>query len=48
PEEKQKASAAFVQLQSAMEVLGFTAIEQKAIWHVLAAIYHLGAAGACR
>uniref|UniRef100_F6WUI3 Myosin 18b n=1 Tax=Xenopus tropicalis TaxID=8364 RepID=F6WUI3_XENTR len=48
PEEKQKASAAFVQLQSAMEVLGFTAIEQKAIWHVLAGIYHLGAAGACR
>ncbi|KAM4808061.1 unconventional myosin-XVIIIb [Rhinophrynus dorsalis] len=48
PEEKQKASAAFVQLQSAMEVLGFTVNEQKAIWHVLAGIYHLGAAGACR
>ncbi|XP_063310710.1 unconventional myosin-XVIIIb isoform X1 [Pelobates fuscus] len=48
PEEKQKASAAFMQLQSAMEALGFTVNEQKAIWHVLAGIYHLGAAGACR
>ncbi|KAM4049146.1 unconventional myosin-XVIIIb [Anomaloglossus baeobatrachus] len=48
PEEKQKASAGFEQLQSAMEVLGFTVSEQKAIWHVLAGIYHLGAAGACK
>uniref|UniRef100_A0A8C5LTT9 Myosin XVIIIB n=1 Tax=Leptobrachium leishanense TaxID=445787 RepID=A0A8C5LTT9_9ANUR len=48
PEEKQKATAAFIQLQSAMEALGFTVNEQKAIWHVLASIYHLGAAGACR
>ncbi|XP_069476372.1 unconventional myosin-XVIIIb [Ambystoma mexicanum] len=48
PEEKQKASASFVQLQAAMETLGFAAREQKAIWHVLAGIYHLGAAGACR
>ncbi|XP_018415994.1 PREDICTED: unconventional myosin-XVIIIb [Nanorana parkeri] len=48
PEEKQKATAAFVQLQSAMEVLGFTVNEQKAIWRVVAGIYHLGAAGACR
>ncbi|XP_056374046.1 unconventional myosin-XVIIIb [Hyla sarda] len=48
PEEKQKASAGFEQLQSAMEVLGFTVNEQKAIWHVLAGIYHLGAAGACK
>ncbi|XP_069817429.1 unconventional myosin-XVIIIb isoform X2 [Dendropsophus ebraccatus] len=48
PEEKQKASAGFDQLQSAMEVLGFTVNEQKAIWHVLAGIYHLGAAGACK
>lgn len=31
-----------------METLGFSAGEQKAIWHVLAGIYHLGAAGACR
>ncbi|XP_078521685.1 unconventional myosin-XVIIIb [Lissotriton helveticus] len=48
PEEKQKASASFVQLQAAMETLGFAVSEQKAIWHVLAGIYHLGAAGACR
>ncbi|XP_064424299.1 unconventional myosin-XVIIIb isoform X3 [Latimeria chalumnae] len=48
PEEKQKASAVFGQLQAAMESLGFTASEQRAIWHVLAAIYHLGAAGTCK
>ncbi|XP_040272499.1 unconventional myosin-XVIIIb isoform X1 [Bufo bufo] len=48
PEEKQKASTGFEQLQSAMEVLGFMVNEQKAIWHVLASIYHLGAAGACK
>uniref|UniRef100_A0A8C8S369 Myosin XVIIIB n=1 Tax=Pelusios castaneus TaxID=367368 RepID=A0A8C8S369_9SAUR len=47
-EEKQKASAAFAQLQAAMETLGITANEQNAIWRVLAAIYHLGAAGACK
>ncbi|XP_075754995.1 unconventional myosin-XVIIIb isoform X3 [Pelodiscus sinensis] len=47
-EEKQKASAAFVQLQAAMETLGITADEQSAIWRVLAGIYHLGAAGACK
>lgn len=47
-EEKQRASVAFTKLLAAMETLGFSATEQKAIWHVLAAIYHLGAAGACR
>ncbi|XP_078410574.1 unconventional myosin-XVIIIb-like [Cetorhinus maximus] len=47
-EEKQRASSAFSRLQAAMETLGFTADEQLAIWHVLAAIYHLGAAGACK
>ncbi|XP_077776126.1 unconventional myosin-XVIIIb isoform X4 [Podarcis muralis] len=47
-EEKQKASAAFAQLQAAMEILGIVVEEQKAIWRVLAAIYHLGAAGACK
>uniref|UniRef100_UPI00398F2618 unconventional myosin-XVIIIb-like isoform X2 n=1 Tax=Pristiophorus japonicus TaxID=55135 RepID=UPI00398F2618 len=47
-EEKQRASSAFSRLQAAMATLGFTAEEQKAIWHVLAAIYHLGAAGACK
>uniref|UniRef100_A0A4W5MJ62 Myosin motor domain-containing protein n=1 Tax=Hucho hucho TaxID=62062 RepID=A0A4W5MJ62_9TELE len=31
-----------------METLGFSADEQQAIWHVLAGLYHLGAAGACK
>ncbi|XP_062445731.1 unconventional myosin-XVIIIb [Rhea pennata] len=48
PEEKQKASAAFAQLQAAMGTLGITVEEQQAIWRVLAGIYHLGAAGACK
>uniref|UniRef100_A0A3B5MPJ2 Myosin motor domain-containing protein n=1 Tax=Xiphophorus couchianus TaxID=32473 RepID=A0A3B5MPJ2_9TELE len=47
-EEKQRASVAFTKLLAAMETLNFSAGEQKAIWHVLAAIYHLGAAGACK
>lgn len=47
-EEKQRASVAFSKLLIAMQTLGFTVGEQKAIWHVLAGIYHLGAAGACR
>lgn len=47
-EEKQRASVAFSKLLIAMQTLGFTAGEQKAIWHVLAGIYHLGEAGACR
>lgn len=48
PEEKQKASAMFAQLQAAMGTLGITAEEQAAVWRVLAGIYHLGAAGACK
>ncbi|NWX21862.1 MY18B protein, partial [Aegotheles bennettii] len=48
PEEKQKASVAFAQLRAAMGMLGITAEEQMAIWCVLAGIYHLGAAGACK
>ncbi|XP_072570134.1 unconventional myosin-XVIIIb isoform X2 [Paramormyrops kingsleyae] len=47
-EERQKASAAFSKLVAAMESLDFSANEQRAIWHVLAGIYHLGAAGACK
>ncbi|XP_039360978.1 unconventional myosin-XVIIIb isoform X2 [Mauremys reevesii] len=47
-EEKQKASVAFAQLQAAMETLRITVEEQTAIWRVLAGIYHLGAAGACK
>ncbi|KAI4557478.1 hypothetical protein MJT46_014157 [Ovis ammon polii x Ovis aries] len=48
PEDKQRAAAAFAQLQGAMETLGISDGEQRAIWRVLAAIYHLGAAGACK
>ncbi|XP_053444952.1 unconventional myosin-XVIIIb isoform X2 [Nycticebus coucang] len=48
PEDKQKAAAAFAQLQGAMEILDISESEQRAIWRVLAAIYHLGAAGACK
>ncbi|NXW40067.1 MY18B protein, partial [Nyctiprogne leucopyga] len=48
PEEKQKASAAFAHLRAAMGTLGITAEEQAAVWRVLAGIYHLGAAGACK
>lgn len=48
PEEKQKASVAFAQLRAAMATLGITAEEQAAVWRVLAGIYHLGAAGACK
>ncbi|CAB1318762.1 unnamed protein product, partial [Coregonus sp. 'balchen'] len=47
-EEKQRASVAFTKLLVAMEKLGFSANEQRAIWHVLAGLYHLGAAGACK
>ncbi|KFM09891.1 Unconventional myosin-XVIIIb, partial [Aptenodytes forsteri] len=48
PEEKQKASAAFAQLRAAMGTLGITVEEQAAVWRILAGIYHLGAAGACK
>ncbi|XP_054450403.1 unconventional myosin-XVIIIb [Pteronotus mesoamericanus] len=48
PEDKQRAAAAFAELQGAMETLGISESEQRAIWRVLAAIYHIGAAGACK
>ncbi|XP_078680544.1 unconventional myosin-XVIIIa-like isoform X5 [Branchiostoma floridae x Branchiostoma belcheri] len=47
-DDRQRASLAWARLQGAMEVLGFTEDEQKAIWSVLAAVYHLGAAGAVK
>uniref|UniRef100_A0A4W3J6Y9 Myosin XVIIIB n=1 Tax=Callorhinchus milii TaxID=7868 RepID=A0A4W3J6Y9_CALMI len=47
-EEKQRASLGFSRVQAALETLGVTADEQRAIWHVLASIYHLGAAGVCK
>ncbi|NXO01489.1 MY18B protein, partial [Rhinopomastus cyanomelas] len=48
PEEKQRASTAFAQLQAALGTLGITGEEQAALWRILAGIYHLGAAGACK
>ncbi|KFP88850.1 Unconventional myosin-XVIIIb, partial [Acanthisitta chloris] len=48
PEEKQRASAAFAQLRAAMGTLGITTEEQVAVWRILAGIYHLGVAGACK
>lgn len=48
PEEKQKAAQQFSKLQTAMKVLGISPDEQKACWLILAAIYHLGAAGATK
>ncbi|XP_029028082.1 unconventional myosin-XVIIIa isoform X2 [Betta splendens] len=48
PEEKQKASQHFTKLQAAMKVLGISSEEQRAIWFILGAIYHLGAAGATK
>uniref|UniRef100_A0A8C1GXW3 Myosin XVIIIAb n=1 Tax=Cyprinus carpio TaxID=7962 RepID=A0A8C1GXW3_CYPCA len=47
-EDKQKASQQFTKLQAAMKVLGISSDEQKALWLILAAIYHLGAAGATK
>ncbi|XP_032898955.1 unconventional myosin-XVIIIb [Amblyraja radiata] len=47
-EGKQRASQAFSKLLVAMETLGFKMEEQRALWHVLAGIYHLGAAGVCK
>nr|XP_020015384.1 unconventional myosin-XVIIIa isoform X1 [Castor canadensis] len=48
PEEKQKAAQQFSKLQAAMKVLTISPDEQKAFWLILAAIYHLGAAGATK
>ncbi|XP_077578194.1 myosin-XVIIIa isoform X2 [Stigmatopora nigra] len=48
PEDKQRASQQFTKLQAAMKVLGISCEEQKALWLILGAIYHLGAAGATK
>ncbi|XP_058707534.1 unconventional myosin-XVIIIb isoform X2 [Poecile atricapillus] len=48
PEDKQRAAVAFSQLRAAMGTLGITTEEQAALWRILAGIYHLGAAGACK
>uniref|UniRef100_A0A8C5T4Y7 Myosin XVIIIA n=1 Tax=Malurus cyaneus samueli TaxID=2593467 RepID=A0A8C5T4Y7_9PASS len=48
PEEKQKATQQFSKLLAAMKVMGISGDEQKALWLILGAIYHLGAAGATK
>lgn len=48
PEEKQRATQQFTKLQAAMKVLGVSGEEQKALWLILGAVYHLGAAGATK
>ncbi|MCJ8742359.1 hypothetical protein PDJAM_G00081270 [Pangasius djambal] len=47
-DEKQRATVEFGRLLASMNTLGFSPDEQRAIWHVLAGIYHLGMAGACK
>ncbi|KAM9455976.1 unconventional myosin-XVIIIb [Clarias gariepinus] len=47
-DEKQRAIVEFGRLLAAMNTLGFSPDEQRAIWHVLAGIYHLGIAGVCK
>ncbi|XP_073524032.1 unconventional myosin-XVIIIa isoform X14 [Phyllobates terribilis] len=47
-EDKQKSAQLFSKLQAAMKILGISAEEQKAFWLILAAIYHLGSAGATK
>ncbi|KAM4743337.1 unconventional myosin-XVIIIa isoform 3-T4 [Anableps anableps] len=47
-EDKQRAVQQFTKLQAAMKVLGISVEEQRALWLILGAIYHLGAAGATK
>ncbi|XP_068455923.1 unconventional myosin-XVIIIa-like isoform X4 [Clinocottus analis] len=47
-EDKQRASQMFSKLQAAMKVLGISGDEQRAVWLVLGAVYHLGSAGATK
>uniref|UniRef100_A0A1L8E4V2 Putative myosin n=1 Tax=Nyssomyia neivai TaxID=330878 RepID=A0A1L8E4V2_9DIPT len=44
-EDRQKASTEFVRLVQAFSMLNVEVSSVKALWHVLAAIYHLGVAG---
>jgi hypothetical protein len=47
-EDKQKAMLEFARVCAGMQTLGFCDAEMKVIWSVLAAIYHLGTAGAVK
>ena len=44
-EDRQKAGTAWARICAAFDVMKVSKDEQKAIWRVLAAIYHLGTAG---
>ncbi|CAI9741202.1 unconventional myosin-XVIIIa-like isoform X3 [Octopus vulgaris] len=47
-EDRQKAAQSWAKVTNAMEVLGFSPDEMKAVFYVLAAIYHLETAGAVK
>lgn len=47
-EDRQRMQAEFAKICSSMVVLGISEQDQKALWSVLAAIYHLGNAGASK
>jgi len=48
PEDRQRETQTWVKICSAMNVLKINADEMKAICSVLAAIYHIGSAGAAK
>ena len=47
-EDREKAAVSYARLVAAMENLGISDIESRNLWAILAAIYHLGVAGAVR
>ena len=47
-EDRQKAAVSYARLVAALESLGIAESESRCIWSILAAIYHLGVAGAMR
>lgn len=47
-EDRQKATVSFARLLAALESLAVSDTDARSIWSVLAAIYHLGVAGAVR
>lgn len=47
-EDRQKAGIAWARIRAALDVLGVSPDEQNSLWCVLAAVYHLGTAGAVK
>ncbi|XP_046442459.1 unconventional myosin-XVIIIa-like isoform X2 [Daphnia pulex] len=47
-EDRQKAAVSYARLVAALESLGVAETDSRCIWSILAAIYHLGVAGAMR